>query len=128
MLRFVCVIGGTVSEVSNHTFVHPTKNVCYVAYSVEIILAVYLTHLTPYLFIFVAEAGASGTPVLISAGDESAVLPGVVQRRVLQAAQDVGLQVLSTPPNSSQRHTWREAFITNWCAGFGHTRGGLFHL
>ncbi|GIL94989.1 hypothetical protein Vretimale_1105 [Volvox reticuliferus] len=42
-----------------------------------------------------------------------AALPGVVQARVVEAANRLGLRVVPEPPLAGERHTWREAFISN---------------
>ncbi|GLI61047.1 hypothetical protein VaNZ11_003307, partial [Volvox africanus] len=42
-----------------------------------------------------------------------AALPGVVQTRVVEAAQRLGLRVVPEPPLAVERHSWREAFISN---------------
>eukprot|EP00879_Flechtneria_rotunda_P018879 GHRR01019816.1.p1 GENE.GHRR01019816.1~~GHRR01019816.1.p1 ORF type:complete len:362 (+),score=96.49 GHRR01019816.1:34-1086(+) len=58
----------------------------------------------------------SGTDdlVLLTTGAAHAALQGITQRRVLEAAASIGLQVVEQPAGPNQQHAWREAFISNW--------------
>jgi hypothetical protein len=49
-----------------------------------------------------------------AAAGASAVLPGITQRRALQAAAALGLRVRESPPRGRERAAWREAFLANW--------------
>jgi len=67
-----------------------------------------------------ASTTAPGAPNLAAfelqtaAGTQQAVLPGIMQRRVLQAAEQLGLRVRRAAPRGVERGAWREAFIANW--------------
>jgi hypothetical protein len=58
----------------------------------------------------------AGYELQTAAGGAQAVLPGIMQRRVLQAAAELGLHVREAPPRGEERGAWREAFIANWWA------------
>jgi hypothetical protein len=52
-----------------------------------------------------------------AAGANQLVLQGIMQRRVIEAAESLGLRVRVTPPRGDERATWREAFIANCIKG-----------
>ncbi|PNH11873.1 hypothetical protein TSOC_001286 [Tetrabaena socialis] len=63
------------------------------------------------------EGGGGGGATLHACGPQSGVaLPGVVQGRVLEAARRLGMRVVLAAPDAAERHTWSEAFISNWWA------------
>ena len=41
---------------------------------------------------------------------------GKAAPRSMQACQQIGIPVVESAPDPECRHTWREAFVTNWCA------------
>jgi branched-subunit amino acid aminotransferase/4-amino-4-deoxychorismate lyase len=72
------------------------------------------------------DSAAAGDSVsglaLCTSGPGDAALAGVVQRRVVQAANALGLAVEVTAPRVEERHSWREGFLTNWWVrGWGPT-------
>ena len=44
---------------------------------------------------------------------EGTVLPGIARRKVIEACRELGIPVDLTCPSLSERHLWREAFLTN---------------
>jgi len=64
--------------------------------------------------LFVVVEKASGDMVVQTAPVEAGVLPGTMRKRVIQACEFAGISVeYSICPNVSERHLWREAFLTN---------------
>jgi branched-subunit amino acid aminotransferase/4-amino-4-deoxychorismate lyase len=55
--------------------------------------------------------------LLITASLQDGALPGVLRRRVLQACQQLQLEVLEQAPCLDQSDSWVEAFVTNALRG-----------
>lgn len=55
--------------------------------------------------------------VVMTAGSQDGVLPGIMRRRVLEFCREMGVPVIEQPPNIRDRHLWREAFVANCIRG-----------
>jgi branched-subunit amino acid aminotransferase/4-amino-4-deoxychorismate lyase len=55
--------------------------------------------------------------VLQTASVEEGVVWGTLRWRVLQACQCLGIRVIEQAPSMHERHTWKEAFLTNSLRG-----------
>jgi len=42
------------------------------------------------------------------------VLDGIMRRSIIRCCQELGVQVVESAPNVSDRHLWQEGFLTNW--------------
>lgn len=62
-----------------------------------------------------AEAAGGGVEVLTAPA--SSVVWGTLRLRVLESCRALGVPVREEAPALANRHTWREAFLTNRWAG-----------
>ncbi|KAI8108975.1 hypothetical protein M9435_005392 [Picochlorum sp. BPE23] len=64
--------------------------------------------------LFIVVEKESGDMVVQTAPVEAGVLPGTMRARVIEACKHAGIPIeYSVCPNVSERHLWREAFLTN---------------
>lgn len=64
--------------------------------------------------LFIVVEKESGDMVVQTAPVEAGVLPGTMRARVIEACKHAGISVEDNIcPNVSERHLWREAFLTN---------------